>query len=184
MQVINTRVGLLSNYEVFSLLKDMQSEHKTHNTSDNVRFIQNETLRYLSDPAFPSTSQNEHVISSLLEQLSQFSTLTTAEKLMIVNIPPKSIVELYVIVEELEDRLSEQDIEAILSIVQSSLNHRTDDLSGSSNANPTAPNPDQPLFEDDDEENAKYEMEAAEQEEFENADVGEDEGRAIDEVDE
>ncbi|TIB70510.1 hypothetical protein E3Q23_02844 [Wallemia mellicola] len=100
---------------------------------------------------------------------------------MIVNLSPKSVVELYVIIEELEDRLSEEDIEAILSLVSTNLGETTNLQNNNNDDNgPT----DEPLFVDEDEqENAKYEQEIAEQEELENADVGEEEARGIDEVD-
>ena len=141
-----------------------------------------QTLNYLNDTLLPTTRQSELGISNLLAQLQPFPTLTRAEKLMIVNLAPKTIVELYVIVEELEDRLSQQDIDAIISIVHTTLN---DPAADAPVVNGTSQNDaDQPLFEDDDEEDAKYEMQVAEQEELENADVGEEEGRAIDEVDE
>lgn len=104
---------------------------------------------------------------------------------MIVNMAPKTVVEIYVIVEELEDRLSEEDIETIISLVQSNLNEGSNGVSSGAGTAAAADQngTDHPLFEDDDDENAKYEMEVAEQEELENADVGEEEGRGIDEVD-
>lgn len=99
---------------------------------------------------------------------------------MIVNLSPKSIVELYVIIEELEDRMGEEDIEAILSLVATNLGETTNSQNNNDDNGPT----DEPLFVDEDEqENAKYEQEIAEQEELENADVGEEEARGIDEVD-
>ena len=120
---------------------------------------------------------------NLLQSLEQFQTLTRAEKLMIVNLSPKSVVELYVIIEELEDRLSEEDIEAILSLVSTNLGETTNLENNNNNNDDNGPT-DEPLFVDEDEqENAKYEQEIAEQEELENADVGEDEARGIDEVD-
>ncbi|EIM19606.1 hypothetical protein WALSEDRAFT_61408 [Wallemia mellicola CBS 633.66] len=176
MEVLNARVGHLSNFEVFEIIKELGSS-----TVDNLRFTQTEAVKYLSNDNLSTTKQNETGITNLLQSLEQFQTLTRAEKLMIVNLSPKSVVELYVIIEELEDRLSEEDIEAILSLVSTNLGETTNLQNNNNDDNgPT----DEPLFVDEDEqENAKYEQEIAEQEELENADVGEEEARGIDEVD-
>lgn len=175
MEVLNARVGHLSNFEVFEIIKELGSS-----TVDNLRFTQTEAIKYLSNDSLSTTKQNETGITNLLQSLEQFQTLTRAEKLMIVNLSPKSIVELYVIIEELEDRMGEEDIEAILSLVATNLGETTNSQNNNDDNGPT----DEPLFVDEDEqENAKYEQEIAEQEELENADVGEEEARGIDEVD-
>lgn len=41
--------------------------------------------------------------------------LTKAEKLQIVNLLPKTMVEFYLIVEECEDRFGEEQVQAILA---------------------------------------------------------------------
>lgn len=44
--------------------------------------------------------------------------LTKAEKLQIVNLLPRTMVEFYLIVEECEDRFGEEQVEAILAKIE------------------------------------------------------------------
>ncbi|XP_006462446.1 hypothetical protein AGABI2DRAFT_179185 [Agaricus bisporus var. bisporus H97] len=157
MEVVNPCSALLSNYEVLTLLKELENDHlersKTamrikkeedslssstsigttggtqhtyhHNTnylpdiSENLRTIQVEAIQYLSSDYLPTNSQSPSGISQLVKDLTPYD-LTKAEKLQIVNLAPTLPVELYVIVEELEDRLGDS-MDAILSTVKSSL---------------------------------------------------------------
>jgi len=147
MEVLNPRAALLSNYEVLSLLQELESDHllrtktalrvkkeeegsstaaaanptvNTHlEASENLRTIEVEAISYLAAEYLPTRSQTEEGISSLVKNLAPYS-LTKAEKLQVVNLAPTVPVELYVIVEELEDRLGEQ-IDEILAHVQKSL---------------------------------------------------------------
>lgn len=154
MEVLNQRAALLSNYEVLNLLKELESDHLARTKTalrikkeeeaagsyvprtqapseeicENLRTVEVETIQYLSAEYQPTASQSEAGISQLTNALSAYE-LTKAEKLQIVNLAPTEPVELYVIVEELEDRLGDQ-MEDILSKVRSSL---SEPVSSSSN---------------------------------------------------
>ncbi|KAF8964329.1 RNA polymerase Rpb4-domain-containing protein [Flammula alnicola] len=150
MEVLNPRSALLSNYEVLSLLRELESDNllrtkaafrvkKEEETlasnggtgslpasgnphleaSENLRTIEVEAISYLSADYLPTTSQTEEGITKLVKSLSP-SNLTKAEKLQIINLAPTLPVELYVIVEELEDRFGDR-IDDILENVQTSL---------------------------------------------------------------
>ncbi|KAI0345618.1 hypothetical protein BDW22DRAFT_1426287 [Trametopsis cervina] len=145
MEVINQRSALLSNYEVLTLLRELASDHlakartalkikkeeetaggssaRTHvvpeEVLENLRTIEVEAIQYLSADYQPTASQSEAGIAQLTRSLAVYE-LTKAEKLQIVNLAPVEPVELYVIVEELEDRFGEQ-IDDILSTVRGSL---------------------------------------------------------------
>ncbi|KAJ3524338.1 hypothetical protein NM688_g8579 [Phlebia brevispora] len=84
---------------------------------ENLRTI--EAIQYLSAEYQPTQSQSEKGITQLTRKLSAYN-LTKAEKLQIVNLAPTEPVELYVIVEELEDRFATQ-IDEILDAVKASL---------------------------------------------------------------
>jgi len=88
-------------------------------TSENVRTIQVEAIKYLSADFQPSSSQSSDGITQLVKDLAGHD-LTKAEKLQIVNLAPTQLVELYVIVEELEERMS-TSMETILTQVSASL---------------------------------------------------------------
>jgi len=78
-----------------------------------------QAISYLSANYLPNTSQTEEGITKLVKDLAPYD-LTKSEKLQIVNLAPALPVELYVIVEELEDRFGDR-IDEILGHVQESL---------------------------------------------------------------
>ena len=86
---------------------------------ENLRTMELEAIQYLSADYQPTRQQSDASIQRLVKNLSSYN-LTKAEKLQIVNLAPTEPVELYVIVEELEDRLGNRMGE-ILGIVRNSL---------------------------------------------------------------
>jgi len=86
---------------------------------ENLRTVEFEAISYLSAPFQPTNAQSGPRIHSLIQRLSEYP-LTKAEKLQIANLAPTQPVELYVIVEEFEDRLNSK-MDEILAIVQESL---------------------------------------------------------------
>jgi len=91
--------------------------------SENLRTVEFEAIQHLSAPFHASLRQNEASIARLVKDLAPYG-LTKAEKLQIVNLAPTDLVELYVIVEELEDRLSDEKTQEILTLVRRSLSDR------------------------------------------------------------
>ncbi|EJC98412.1 uncharacterized protein FOMMEDRAFT_96793 [Fomitiporia mediterranea MF3/22] len=152
-QIVAPRTALLSNYEVLTLLKELESEQlarqKTairikkeeeerlasgmtdtntsslanafvqEEVSENLRTVEVEAIQYLTADFQPTNSQSPESITQLVRGLNQFD-LTKAEKLQIVNLAPTEPVELYVIVEEIEDRFGDS-MEDVLQVVRSSL---------------------------------------------------------------
>ncbi|KAF5319978.1 hypothetical protein D9611_011043 [Ephemerocybe angulata] len=142
MEVINARSALLSNYEVLTLLKELESEHLARTkaiqrikkedeasgkgvipgnnttvveTSENLRTVEVEAIGYLGADYLPTSGQTPEGITKLVKALEPYE-LTKTEKLQIVNLAPTTPVELYVIVEELEDRLGERMDELLENI--------------------------------------------------------------------
>ncbi|KAL3274089.1 hypothetical protein HHI36_015506 [Cryptolaemus montrouzieri] len=112
MEIVNTSCATLSNYEVMEHLqfvRDGKNKHK-----GQLATITYETLRYLENT--PCKEQNASAIANCLKDLEPFN-LNKMEKLMLINIPPTSAVEIQLMVEESEERLSEDDVEKILGIL-------------------------------------------------------------------
>ncbi|KAJ7632895.1 HRDC-like protein [Roridomyces roridus] len=136
MEVLNSRAALLSNHEVLTLLRDLEADHLARTrtahrikkeeeaagltptvpagggkdrtvveVSENLRTVSFEAIKYLSAEHQPS--QTPEAITRLVKALEPYD-LTKSEKLQIVNLAPRNHIELYVIVEELEDRLAER----------------------------------------------------------------------------
>ncbi|KAG9315700.1 RNA polymerase Rpb4-domain-containing protein [Chiua virens] len=143
MEVLSPRSALLANYEVLALLRELDADHVARTKSairikkeedasgkptlephseeapENLRTVELEAIQYLSAEYQPTSQQSDHAISQLVRDLAPFS-LTKAEKLQVVNLAPTEPVELYVIIEELEDRLGHR-MNEIIGIVSRSL---------------------------------------------------------------
>lgn len=143
MEVVNSRTALLSNFEVLTLLRELDAKHVARTkaavrtkkeedaggkpsldlhieeVSENLRTVELEAIQYLSAEYQPMRQQCEAGVTQLVKDLAPFG-LTKAEKLQVVNLAPTEAVELYVIVEELEDRLGDR-MDQILSVVSKSL---------------------------------------------------------------
>ncbi|TFK93278.1 hypothetical protein K466DRAFT_594509 [Polyporus arcularius HHB13444] len=144
MEVLNQRSALLSNYEVLTLLRELESDHLARTKTalrikkeeeaaglpprqqappddvcENLRTVEVEAIQYLSADFQPTASQTPEGISQLTRNLAQWD-LTKAEKLQIVNLAPTEPVELYVVVEELEDRFGDK-MDDMLNTIKASL---------------------------------------------------------------
>ncbi|KAI0076744.1 hypothetical protein K474DRAFT_1644478 [Panus rudis PR-1116 ss-1] len=145
MEVVNKRSALLSNYEVLTLLRELESDHLSKTRTalrikkeeeaagvppsrshvpqeevlENLRTIEVEAIQYLSAEYQPTSRQNDESITRLTTNLRAYD-LTIGEKLQIVNLAPTEAVELYTIVEELEDRFGDR-MQDILDTVRNSL---------------------------------------------------------------
>ncbi|KAJ1979686.1 hypothetical protein H4R35_001419 [Dimargaris xerosporica] len=124
---------LLSDYEVLTLLQEQGTTLKAreaNGTSDmpNLMTIQFEastclpwhggpahhTLKYLRD--HPCASVTSDMIKQTIEALEPFQ-LTKAEKLQLINLCPQSLVDIYVLIEECEERFAEDQLEEMLAII-------------------------------------------------------------------
>ncbi|KAI0248854.1 hypothetical protein BJV78DRAFT_1284515 [Lactifluus subvellereus] len=122
------------NYEVLELLRELEADHiartctaqrlkedfgrgrRRHwpasapspdpplTVSENLRTIEVEAIQYLTTDYQPTCVQTAQGVQCLTKNLAPFG-LTKAEQLQVVNLTPVEPVELYVIVEELKDRL-------------------------------------------------------------------------------
>lgn len=122
MDVINENSALLSNYEVYKLLDDIQNgrngQKKPNKYLTSLATITFETSKYLEKTA--CKDQSEEIVAKFLEAIKTFK-LTKAEKLQLLNQRPTSAVEIQLIVEESEERLSEEQVQQILDIVNETL---------------------------------------------------------------
>ncbi|KAI5191779.1 hypothetical protein NEMIN01_1670 [Nematocida minor] len=78
----------------------------------DTKCTQMETMKYVVQ----SVINRPHAPVKLKEKLLAFG-VTEFEAVQLLNNPPKKILDLYIIVEELEERLSEESIGEILALL-------------------------------------------------------------------
>ncbi len=122
MEVVDARAAILSNLEVYSLLQDIQSgsngQKKPSRTQPHLATITYSTLKYLENT--PCKDQSAEIVQKFMKAVESFN-LTKAEKLQLLNQRPTSAVEIQLIIEESEERLTEDQIEQLLDLVASTL---------------------------------------------------------------
>lgn len=122
MEVIDENAGMVSNFEVLEVLKDIKEgvsgHRKPGKNQTNLATILYSTLKYLEQT--PCNKQNRETIAQFTKAVEPFK-LTQAEKLQLLNQRPTTAVEIQLIVEESEERLTEEQIEELLTIVTETL---------------------------------------------------------------
>jgi hypothetical protein len=134
MRVLDACDGVLTNFEVAQLLTAQQqrrdeeeaalplpgARRSTAGTSawssqQTVAVLSEQVLTYLEKGG--CTSQTHDGISTFLEGVKPFK-LTRTETLALVNTPPSSVVEIHLLVEECEERLTPDDVRELLKLCQ------------------------------------------------------------------
>ncbi|XP_060521984.1 DNA-directed RNA polymerase III subunit RPC9 [Cylas formicarius] len=112
MEIINSNSATLSNYEVFVHVQKIKAAKRKH--QGQLATITYETLRYLEDT--PCKHQNAKNVLDCLKALDPFN-LNKSEKLMLINTPPTTPLEIQLMIEESEERLTEEQVSKILEII-------------------------------------------------------------------
>ncbi|KAJ1761818.1 hypothetical protein LPJ77_002015 [Coemansia sp. RSA 2523] len=124
MEVIDRQEALITNYEALMVLREAdvlneadkrkQKDTARHMCPENVTTLRFEALAYLEKTA--CTSQSGEQLAQLKEQLLEYE-LTKGEILQILNLRPKSVVELHLLVEDCTERFLVEEIEQLVSII-------------------------------------------------------------------
>lgn len=120
MEIVNSNSSQLSNYEVLKHLQQLKDGRKKDKRQGQLATITYETLRYLENT--PCNQQTPETITACLKALERFN-LSKNEKLMIINLPPTTALEIQLMIEESEERLTEEQVNEILQIVAQHFPH-------------------------------------------------------------
>lgn len=121
MEVKSENHSMVCNFEVLGLLRDIQAgrgQKKPNKFQTNLATITYETVKCLEK--WPCAHQTADGIAAAMSALTPFK-LTPAEKLQLINLRPSTAVEIQLIVEESEERLSEAQIEELLTLLTTHL---------------------------------------------------------------
>ncbi|EEB07910.1 DNA-directed RNA polymerase III complex subunit Rpc17 [Schizosaccharomyces japonicus yFS275] len=126
MKVLEARCAYLTNAEVFQYIRQMEEEQNERATKrgsatalvcENLRTVQFELLKYLRTLT-NSEKVDEKTLLECIEKLAPFN-LTKAERLMIINNKPSSQPEIYGCVEDIENRLTDEQVNKLVEAVAS-----------------------------------------------------------------
>ncbi|XP_031768458.2 DNA-directed RNA polymerase III subunit RPC9-like isoform X2 [Galleria mellonella] len=97
--------------QILQQLKD--NTQKKHKRESSLATVTYETIHYLQDS--DCKNQSAQSIHKFLEAMKRFK-LTKTEKLMMVNTPPRTELEIQLIVQESEERLTDEEVQSIIAI--------------------------------------------------------------------
>ncbi|XP_014779074.1 DNA-directed RNA polymerase III subunit RPC9 [Octopus bimaculoides] len=130
MELLNESSALLSNYEVYTLLLDIQAgrngQSKPTKNQTNLATVTYETVKYLESTSCKHL--NAPAVKEFIRHLAPFH-LTKAEKLQLLNQRPTMAVEIQLLIEESEERLTETQVYQLLDVVSKYLPDGSLDLS-------------------------------------------------------
>lgn len=115
MEVVKTPQLLLSNFEVYDLLKQEEKSVSRDKKPSRKATIAYETEQYLKSYT-PSTVTSSVIVNRFLVAFRKYR-LTKGEKLQILNHRPTSLVELQLLIEESEERFSEEIMNEMIEVV-------------------------------------------------------------------
>ncbi|KAL0842408.1 hypothetical protein ABMA28_014519 [Loxostege sticticalis] len=114
METTKANAAFLCNFEVMQILQQLKDNtQKKHKREGSLATVTYETVHFLQNS--DCKNQSAQAIQKFLEAMKQFK-LTKIEKLMMVNTPPRTELEIQLIVQESEERLSEEEVKKIIDL--------------------------------------------------------------------
>jgi len=117
MEVIDSTAANLSNYEVLQLLQNLR-DNDSRKQLGSLATIKYKTVKYLESS--PCANQSDDIVATFLKAVQKFN-LTKSEKLVLLNLRPTTEVEIQLIITESEDRLTEEEIQELLTVIEETL---------------------------------------------------------------
>lgn len=113
MEIVDPCSAILSDREVLDILKAYNGGKQKHT---NLATILYETTSYLDSG--PSSTYTLPDLSEFLDELNERKyNLTKKEKIQIVNLKPQNETELHLIIDNIEDKLTDEQKADLLQLV-------------------------------------------------------------------
>ncbi|KAL9695360.1 hypothetical protein quinque_014645 [Culex quinquefasciatus] len=110
MEIVNPNAAILTNFEVMATLKGMKSSKKKYGLR-NLATITYETVQFLEGTS--CKDQTAESVVEFLKAMKQFN-LTKNECLMMVNDPPASALHIQIMIEDSDERLTDEQVAKII----------------------------------------------------------------------
>lgn len=126
---MNPCAALLSNYEVYKILKETREDQKKIRNNivrSNLRSLNTiayETLKYFENVS-PCRFSSDSTIPDFVDSIREYD-LSKSELVQLINLRPTTHVELHAIIEECEERYSETQIASLLDMIIGHLHTNT-----------------------------------------------------------
>uniref|UniRef100_A0A915BD55 DNA-directed RNA polymerase III subunit RPC9 n=1 Tax=Parascaris univalens TaxID=6257 RepID=A0A915BD55_PARUN len=121
MEVLDSQQTVLTNAEMYQLVLERRKSHSELSKDQRVKALGTviyETSSYLQNT--PAATQKVENIENLIRALAPFK-LTAAETLQVINLRPSTAIELQLVVEECEERLTEDQMGQLVNIISENL---------------------------------------------------------------
>ncbi|KAF8950912.1 hypothetical protein CPC16_011508 [Podila verticillata] len=124
MEILKADAAMLSNYEVLTLLNEQKAQRLanevagTREVAENLRTVEFEVQKHLNNS--PCSTQSPEQIAAFKKAFKGYE-LMKVELLQILNLRPRTPVELLLVIEEFEERFALDDCEAMLAIIAETL---------------------------------------------------------------
>lgn len=112
MKILQQCVGLVSNSEVLQILKQRGAD----GGAANATALASEKILYQYLVSHSCGHKTGTELAAFIKELQPYK-LTRAEVLQVMNLVPSTEVELYLIVEECEERLGADQVQELLQLV-------------------------------------------------------------------
>ncbi|KZC13262.1 DNA-directed RNA polymerase III subunit RPC9 [Dufourea novaeangliae] len=106
------------------MLQNIKANKKPKMKQNQLATITYQTIRYLEET--PCKRQSPEKIRDFLKAMEPYK-LTKCEKLTLLNVCPKTPLEIQLIVEDSEDRLSDEEVDSLLQVITSYLGEEEQD---------------------------------------------------------
>jgi DNA-directed RNA polymerase subunit F len=120
MEVISTNNSILCNSEVFKLLQEKRTQRPGIGSNLELQSRENieiKLLKYFEE--YASRDLNMETVGLFINELTQANiSFTKAEYMVLLNHLPQSAVEIYLIIEECAERLTDDQVQLIIDCIQ------------------------------------------------------------------